>query len=222
MRVNPEGEKVLLGLINSGKFVVDDQGRIWRAGKRSEHKTPAGYLQLRAMVNGTRYYVGAHRIVWAYFKGPIPDGMIVNHKNGIKDDNRLNNLELNTYSGNMSHAMQNGLKDQYGEKNPASKLSDRQIAQIRLAYAGGGYTMKTLGEKFGVSFKTISKIVRGQRRAKQGGPIQERNLHKCVCDRDPITGRYVGKKKAGRLLDGQEWQQKPERVVGHELQDSRH
>lgn len=32
----------------------------------------------------------------------------------------------------------------------------------------------------------------------------------------------VGKKAAGHLLDGQEWQQMPERVVGHELQDSRH
>src|SRR5574343_443937 len=37
-----------------------------------------------------------HRLVVEAFVGPIPDGMQVNHKNGIKDDNRACNLEIAT------------------------------------------------------------------------------------------------------------------------------
>lgn len=37
-----------------------------------------------------------HRIVWESWIGPVPDGMRVYHKNGILDDNRLDNLELAT------------------------------------------------------------------------------------------------------------------------------
>lgn len=62
--------------------------------------------------------------------------------------------------------------------------------------------MEGLAKSFGVSLQTISKIVRGQRRPKQGGPIADVDQRHSVCDQHPITGRFVGKARAGRLLDG--------------------
>lgn len=210
MKNNTVGEEILFGLVLSGYFTIDESGCVWNSkGMRVEHRTPQGYLQVRAMVNGVRYQTGAHRLVWRKFNGPIPEGMIINHKNGLKDDNYPNNLALSTYSDNSSHAHKEGLSDQYGQKNPAVKLTDREVAQIRLAYSDGRHTMKELGKRFGVSFKTISKIVKGQRRNKQGGPIKSCDLRHSVCDRDQVTGRFVGKKKAGRILDGRTWDEFP-------------
>lgn len=40
-----------------------------------------------------RGYVLEHRYVWEQNFGPIPDGYVIHHKNGIKDDNRIENLQ---------------------------------------------------------------------------------------------------------------------------------
>ena len=160
----------------SGKFTVDADGAVWRDGKRAEHKSSLGYLQVRVMINKIRYYTGAHRLVWHALKGPIPPGMTINHKNGIKDDNRLENLEVVTYSQNTKHAYKIGLMDEHGEKNPAAKLSDEAVKAIRLLYGTREFTMEAIGRMFGVRFQQISRIVRGQRRPKQGGPILDHDL----------------------------------------------
>lgn len=66
----------------------------WAGGKR---RTRDGYiLQLvpdhpLADSNG---YVRQHHLVYHELVGPIPKGFHIHHKNGIKDDNRLENLEL--------------------------------------------------------------------------------------------------------------------------------
>lgn len=160
---------------SSGKFTVDQEGRVWRGIRRAENRV-GDYLQVKVMLNGIRYYTCAHRLVWRAIVGPIPVGLVVNHKNGRKDDNGLSNLELETYSGNTKHAYRTGLIDEHGERNPAAKLSDQDIAIIRNMYAGGGYTMEKLGEMFGVRFQHISRVIRGQRRPKQNGPIVGHDL----------------------------------------------
>ncbi len=167
-----QSEVIFIDLLKSNKIRVDERGIFiefvkhsygWRA-KKLGHKTPQGYIQLRKMVNRKRYHVGAHRIVYTWFNGPIPDGIIINHKNGLKDDNRLKNLELTTYSENQKHAHKNGLKDQRGEKNPAAKLKSYEVSQIRLAYSQGGFTQKELSKRYNVAHQTISDIVRGDTR----------------------------------------------------------
>jgi len=219
-------ERKLISLVQSGEWEIDERGRIWRnlvrrglkcggihlvsvSRRRVEKLLPSGYLMVRATIEGKRIVGLAHRLVWQYHFGDIPDGMIINHKNGMKDDCRPENLIPATYSENNSHAHQGGLLDQCGQKNPAAKLTDREVAQIRLAYEGGGYTMETLAERFKVTFQTVSRIVRGKRRQKQGGPIQENDLRHSVCKHDPTTGRFIGKKAAGRLLDGVEYSEYP-------------
>jgi hypothetical protein len=159
----------------SGKFTVDSEGRIWRGNRRAENRT-GQYLQVKVMIDKVRYYTCAHRLVWRALVGPIPPGLVINHKNGCKSDNRPENLELVTYSENTKHAYRIGLMDEHGERNPAAKLSDKDVALIRNMYAGGGYTMLQLGELFGVRFQHISRLVRGQRRRKQPGPTAGEDL----------------------------------------------
>lgn len=225
-RVSPLGERILIALVRDGQWQIDDQGRVWRTAiriglkgggsrllpckmRRVEKKTPGGYLQVRAVVAGKRVHVGAHRLVWQYFKGDIPPDHEINHDNGLKDDNRPANLLCGTGGENARHAHRGGLKDQHGQKNPSAKLTDNQVAQIRLAYDRGGYTQAQIAERFGVSHQAVSKIVRGQRRAKQGGPTKAEDLRHAGDHRD-ATGRFVGKKAAGRLLDGRTHDEFPE------------
>jgi hypothetical protein len=198
-------EAVVYEFVASGILRIDADGRIWRVKdrrqrtgqlcvpRRAESRLPLGYLQVRILVGGRLYHVGAHRLVWWHFNEPIPDGMVINHLNGIKWDNRPVNLECVTPSENMSHAYRTGLKDQRGQKNPAAKLTDRQVIEIRLLYAQGGITQQAISERYGVRFQHVSRIVKGQRRASQLGPILSGDL-RYGGEKDPVTGRFVATK----------------------------
>ena len=226
-RVSDLNERRLIAFVRSGEWEIDAAGRIWRVmlrtgnrydggfrvvtckRRRVEKATPQGYLQVRAMVAGKRLHCGAHRLVWQHFRGDIPPGDEINHRNGLKDDNRPDNLLCGSAGENMEHAHAGGLRDQHGEKNPAVKLTDNQVAQIRLAYSQGGHTMAALAARFSVAVQTISRIVRGQRRCRQGGPVLGSDQRHDACEHDSATGRFVGKKRAGRVLDGRTWDELP-------------
>lgn len=217
---NPE--RIIVSLVDTGELTIAKSGKIWRhkirkgikrggsalypvKKRRAEHRVPLGYLQIRALINGKRYYASAHRLIWQHFNEDIPEGMVINHKNGVKCDNRLNNLEVITHSENMKHAYRTGLKNQDGEKNPNNKLSNKEVEEIRNLYKTGEYRQATLAKKFGVSFQAISRIVRGEGRKKQNGPVGDyvhRRQGHCVRD---AKGRFLSKKAAGSLLDGKLW-----------------
>lgn len=198
---------MVVSLIDSGELEIDSEGRIWRNAmkkglkkggyqivkvkrKRAEFKLPLGYLQVRIMMNGKRYYVGAHRLVWQYFKGDIPDGLQVNHKNGIKHDNRIKNLEVVTRSENMKHSYKLGLHNQHGERNHQCKIADKQVVEIRNLYATGDYTLMEVADLYGIAFQTVSVYVNGKSRIKSGGTLSKNNP-RGMPDRDPLTGRFT-------------------------------
>jgi hypothetical protein len=79
-------------------FVYDGiyGGLVWRHSKRKQRsgKTVGthrrGYINLH--LNGRYLYI--HRIIWVMHFGPIPKHKVIDHINGIKDDNRIENLRL--------------------------------------------------------------------------------------------------------------------------------
>jgi hypothetical protein len=85
-----------------------------------QHKHVKGYLKVRLMKDRVYYDFFVHRLVMHAFIGE--SDLQVNHKNGIKTDNNIKNLEYNTASENLKHAFKIGLKSHKLSKHPKRKM----------------------------------------------------------------------------------------------------
>lgn len=110
-----------------------------------------------------------HRLVAEAFLGQCPSGIEVNHKNGKRSDNRIENLEYVTRRENLRHAIDAGLwipkcrippekALHIGEKNGRSKLTEEDVRSMRIAHSGGEAT-RLLARRFDVSKSTVWNIV---------------------------------------------------------------
>lgn len=110
-------------LFQQGVLVLDENGQIWRHKKgchagtynpckvvRAENKSPKGYLRLTIQYDGKLKCIAAHRVVWILNNGEIPPGLEINHKDGVKANNSISNLELVTSSENSLHAVRTKLR----------------------------------------------------------------------------------------------------------------
>lgn len=120
--------------------------------KRLRPVLSAGYfkINLPSNLSQKRSSIGVHVMIVETFYGPKPkEGMVVNHINGIKTDNRVINLEWVTRSGNQIHAYDTGLHRHFPQK-----LTEKQVIAIRRSKLG----RVRLGRKYGVNENTIAKI----------------------------------------------------------------
>ncbi len=70
-----------------------------KAGSIAGYKMRNGYI----MIGFNKKRELAHRLIWKYHYGNIPDGMEIDHINGIRYDNRIENLRLVSKSENQKN-----------------------------------------------------------------------------------------------------------------------
>lgn len=149
-----------------GLYMVSDQGRVFGLPKPTHYghvlakKTHAsGYESVCLCRGNHKRYVSVHRIVAAAFV-PNPNGKPeVNHKNGIRSDNRASNLEWVTRSENERHAYhvlgKSPNRPWAGKPRKSARLlSDEQVRMIRADVRPS----RDIGRLYGVSKTTILNV----------------------------------------------------------------
>jgi hypothetical protein len=116
------------------------------------------YVTLSMSRVRSNYYI--HRIVAEVFLCNCFELLEVNHIDGNKANNRVDNLEWCTRSENAKHAHKSGLNHVLkGEANPGAKLTEEIVRKVRELYDTGQYTQKKLAEDFGIGKGYIFHIV---------------------------------------------------------------
>ena len=180
-----------------GRYEVSDHGRVWSlprkqvqpnpksskakfsqriGGKFLKQSVSGGYCRVTLFKDGNRDRQLVHRLVLAAFLEEFSPNLDCNHKDGIRGNNRLSNLELVTRSENEQHK-RDVLRKQIGETANSSKLTNEQVVTMKQEFAalmetprpGGkkkprirppkGVTA-ALAQKYGVSQTRVSQICR--------------------------------------------------------------
>ena len=117
-----------------------------------------GYHNLVLRNENGRSCLREHRIVAMAWIGIPESGLVVNHKNGIKTDNRPENLEWVTPADNERHSRRVLGKKCYGERSPRRKLTIAQVLEIRKL--DGIETQASIANRFNVGQAQIWRILR--------------------------------------------------------------
>ena len=151
-----------------GIYQVSNLGKVksLKFGKEkylSITKSSIGYLNTKLQLNKKNKSFLVHRLVAETFIKNEFNKPCVNHINGIKTDNRIENLDWCTHKENTEHSLKNDLR-KTGCNHKQSKLSLKDIEYIRKNYKyrdekNGGYK---LAEMFGVSRNCISNVVKNK------------------------------------------------------------
>lgn len=176
-------------------YAATKDGKIWSYPKNSKYTKylkgmflkqieDGGYLYVSLHKDGKQKKAAVHRLVAGVFI-PNPDNKPqINHINGIKTDNRVENLEWVTASENVQHAYDNGLAvigdnvkqlskqkmEKWNQTEKAKKrmsdfgkayrkLSKEQVLQI-LEYQKQGKSAYSVSKIFPISKQSILKIYR--------------------------------------------------------------
>ena len=163
------GYEALYQASNLGRVMSLDKEIINKNGKSKIQRAiilkqtiDKGYKAINLSVNYKKLRTGAHRLVALAFIPNPENKPCVNHINGIKDDNRVENLEWVTYSENERHSI-DVLKKRIriGEKSPSSKLTEKDVLAIRRLYRiNPKFNRKIVAKKFNMHPNSLNDITR--------------------------------------------------------------
>lgn len=150
------------------KYEISSSGRI-RTKKKGKVKilkpsfNQDGYKMIQIKVGDKKVTKKIHRLVAeAFVENPDPERFKeVNHLNGDKANNDMDNLEWTDRSGNMHHAFDTGLiLPMKGEDHPGHKHTEKQIREV-CELMEEGHTNKEIHEKTGIKSDILSDIRSG-------------------------------------------------------------
>lgn len=167
-------------ILYAPEYYITDSGEVYsrknkknplgRIKKMKNRIHSSGYLQVRFGKNGTNKYI--HRLVAEAFIPNYDNKPEVNHKNGIKTDNKVENLEWVTRSENLKHSYRilnkahpKGFLGKRGILNKRSKI----IQQIKdNIVVSEYYGAKEAERKTGIANGSIYRCCHGKQKTAGG------------------------------------------------------
>ena len=117
-----------------GMYLINENGLIWSMAS-SKFKInilgKRGYYTVDLWKNNKRKNFKIHRLIAEYFIPNTENKPFINHKNGIKTDNRIENLEWCTQFENNTHSRLTKLNNDMGESHHNAKLIEKDVLFIR-------------------------------------------------------------------------------------------
>lgn len=143
---------------NTGKVYSDKSGKLLKQQLTGPNRKK--YFSVSIRESGKVKHLKVHRLVAEEFI-PNPDNKpCVNHKDGNKLNNHVDNLEWATASENSFHAVDTGLNPKRGKDNPNVKLSQEQVNEIRTVYFHSKISQSALARKYNVHQTTIHSLLK--------------------------------------------------------------
>jgi hypothetical protein len=141
-------------------YEVSSLGRV-RTTKGRIRKTRfnRGYESLQLWSRGRKKTFLVHTLVAHCFIGPRPEGYQTNHKDAVKANNNVENLEYVTGEQNREHAKSLGLYP-VGDAHANSKLTPAIAESIREC-ATWGLPQRKIAELFSVSQRLVWNVLNG-------------------------------------------------------------
>lgn len=161
--------KTISNFIN---YEVSNKGKV--RNKKTQcflkyNATRDGYQRVRLYKNGIPTTLMVHRIVVnAYIENPLSKSQ-VNHKDGNKTNNTVENLEWVTKSENEKHAYKHGLKKGYAPSSEKSRLS-KKVAMINKDgnIVRTFYCIKDVERELGIPHSNIINVCKGKKKTAHG------------------------------------------------------
>lgn len=139
----------------AGKWKYNPANGCWE-WRRNFNDSGYGMIWMKRG-NGTDRSERAHRLSWAAWRGPIPNGMSVLHRCDNRRCVNPDHLFLGTRADNVRDCAAKGRMPR-GERHHASKLTAIDIIAIRHRCAKGEH-QSSIAKEYGINQGTISEIV---------------------------------------------------------------
>lgn len=103
----------------------------------------------------------AHRWIWTHIHGPIPSGSVIRHKCDNPPCANIDHLELGSVAENSDDMVSRG-RSKVGVLNAASRLTEQQVREIKLAIRDRSAKQKDIAARYGVTPTLITAIKQGR------------------------------------------------------------
>lgn len=131
-----------------------------------------GYACVVLSKNGKTFPKKVHRLVAETFLPKVTGKEVINHKNSIRNDNRVENLEWCTIKENVNHGWKMGRKfpesrreqlrkTSAGIGNPKAKLNEVQVLEMRRMRLEGS-TYQKIADSFNMSVSQTQSVCKMQ------------------------------------------------------------
>ena len=157
-----------------GLYEVSDMGNV-KSLRKGRNLKPCnngnGYMVINLRLNGKSKTTFVHRLVCGAFHGKHVEGLFVNHKNGVRDDNRVSNLEWVTQQENNADMVKRGthqydkamFKFYWQKRERYVECLDRDGNPLAVFNS-----IKKASDSLGICYASIHKACNGARK-KAGG-----------------------------------------------------